>query len=60
MKVLSGKKTFVKVRDREEKFEELKPLVPQFVADWYEEHKDDFEKNIFELCLEFRNCSLDN
>lgn len=23
-----------------DKFEELKPIVPQFVADWYEEHKD--------------------
>ena len=57
---LIRQKPFIKVRDREEKFEELKPVVPQFVADWYEEHKDDFEKNIFELCLEFRNCSLDN
>lgn len=24
-----------------------KPVVPQFVADWYEEHKDDFETNLF-------------
>lgn len=24
-----------------------KPVVPQFVADWYEENKDDFEGNLF-------------
>ena len=24
-----------------------KPVVPQYVADWYEEHKDDFETNLF-------------
>lgn len=42
------------------KFDGLKPVVPQFVADWYEEHKDDFERNIFELCVEFHNCRLDN
>ena len=24
-----------------------KPVVPQYVADWYEENKDDFEKNLF-------------
>lgn len=24
-----------------------KPIVPQFVADWYEEHKDKFEINLF-------------
>ena len=38
----------VTVRD---KFEELKPVVPQFVADWYEEHKDDFEHGIQFLCV---------
>lgn len=27
--------------------EPQKPVVPQFVADWYEEHKDDFETNLF-------------
>lgn len=37
-----------------------KPVVPQFVADWYEDNKYDFERNIFELCVEFRNCRLDN
>ena len=24
-----------------------KPVIPQFVADWYEENKDDFEENLF-------------
>lgn len=27
--------------------EPKKPVVPQFVADWYEEHKDDFEIALF-------------
>lgn len=27
--------------------EPQKPFVPQFVADWYEENKDDFEGNLF-------------
>ena len=25
-----------------------KPVVPKYVADWYEEHKDDFEVNLFQ------------
>ena len=29
-----------------------KPVVPQFVADWYEEHKDDFEHSIQRLCVQ--------
>ena len=28
-----------------------KPVVPQFVADWYEEHKDNFEDSIQFLCI---------
>ena len=39
-----------------------KPIVPQFVADWYEENKDDFEFNLYCLCVDF-NCrpvKLDN
>ena len=28
-----------------------KPVVPQFVADWYEEHKDDFEHSVQCLCV---------
>ena len=30
-----------------------KPVVPQFVADWYEEHKDDFEGGVYGLCTQF-------
>ena len=29
-----------------------KPVVPQFVADWYEEHKDNFEYSIQCLCVQ--------
>ena len=32
--------------------EPKKPVVPQFVADWYEEHKDDFEYSIQCLCIQ--------
>ena len=45
----------VTVRD---KFEELKPVVPQFVADWYEEHKDYFEYNLHSLCVDFHERKL--
>ena len=31
--------------------ESEKPVVPQFVADWYEEHKDNFENSIQFLCV---------
>lgn len=32
-----------------EQLDELKPVkVPQFVADWYEEHKDEFEYNVWD------------
>ena len=30
-----------------------KPVVPQFVADWYEEHKDNFEIYLSGLCINF-------
>lgn len=30
-----------------------KPVVPQFVADWYEEHKEDLEYNLYRLCVDF-------
>ena len=42
----------VTVRD---KFEELKPVVPRFVADWYEDYKGDLEFNIYNLCIEYRD-----
>lgn len=30
-----------------------KPVVPQFVADWYEDNKDGFEYNLYRLCIDF-------
>lgn len=38
-----------------------KPVVPQCVADWYEEHKDNFEFNLYRLCVDVDcdNCELD-
>lgn len=30
-----------------------KPVVPQFVADFYESIKGDFENNIYDLCVQF-------
>ena len=42
-----------------------KPVVPQFVADWYEEHKDNFEDGVYDLFVKFyeyeyrRNLSTD-
>lgn len=33
-----------------------KPAVPQYVADWYEEHKDEFEINLYrEVCRSEEN-----
>ena len=29
-----------------------KPVVPQYVADWYEEHKDNFEYSVQCLCVQ--------
>ena len=50
---LSNQQPIVTVRD-----EELKPVVPQFVADWYEEHKDDFEYRLYKLCIDFNKKKL--
>lgn len=30
-----------------------KPVVPQFVADWYEANKEDFEDKVYDLCVQF-------
>ena len=49
---LKMEKPFVTVRDREGKLEVLKPVVPQFVADWYEAHKDNFEYSVQCLCVQ--------
>lgn len=35
-----------------------KPVVPQYVADWYEENKDDFEYSLYELCINFHKKKL--
>lgn len=35
-----------------------KPVVPQFVAEWYEKNKDDFEYNLYKLCTDFREQKL--
>ena len=36
-----------------------KPVVPQFVADWYEDNRGDFEFNLYRLCIDYYNCDLD-
>lgn len=46
---------YVAIRD---KFEELKPVVPKFVADWYEENKDDLEYKLYDLCINFHDQKL--
>lgn len=53
-----GKKSFI---DLIEKLDEpQKPIVPQFVADWYEENKDNLEFNIFDYVYRFdQNAGLD-
>ena len=38
--------------------EPKKPVVPQYVADFYESIKDDFEHGVYELCVNFYNCDL--
>ncbi|MCY7152221.1 DUF1642 domain-containing protein [Streptococcus gallolyticus subsp. gallolyticus] len=30
-----------------------KPVVPRIVADWYENNKDDFEYNLYRLCIDY-------
>ena len=35
-----------------------KVTVPQFVADFYESIKDDFEYGVYEICVNFYNCDL--
>lgn len=42
--------------DRLEKYvDELTPIVPQFVADWYESHKDDIDFNAWNEIFEFED-----
>lgn len=35
-----------------------KPVVPQFVADWYEKSKGDLEYNLYKFCTHFREHKL--
>lgn len=42
----------------EELAEPEKPVVPQFVADWYEENKNDFEYSLYRLCINFHERKL--
>ena len=35
-----------------------KPVVPQFVADWYEEYKSYFEYSLYSLCVDFHERKL--
>lgn len=35
-----------------------KPVVPQFLADWYEDNKDDFEFSLYALFIDFRRKNL--
>lgn len=37
------------LRDLDQLDEPQKPVIPQFVADWYEENKDEFETNLFKV-----------
>lgn len=46
------------VRDR--KFDGLKPVVSQFVADYYESIKDNFEDNVHDLCVAYYNRELED
>lgn len=38
--------------------EQGKPIVPKYVADWYEENKDYFEWNLYNLCVDFHQREL--
>lgn len=47
------------LRDLDQLDEPEKPVVPQFVADWYEDNKDDFEYNIYDLCVKSHEYELE-
>lgn len=38
--------------------EQGKAVVPKYVADWYEENKDYFEWNLYNLCVDFHQREL--
>ena len=39
-------------------FNKSKLVVPQFVANWYEENKDGFEMNLYNFCVDFHERKL--
>lgn len=39
--------------------EPKKPVIPQYVAEWFEDNKDGFEFNLYTLCLDYNNCEVD-
>ena len=41
------------IKNIEQLDEPQKPVVPQFVGDWYEEHKDDFDYNLWEYLTDW-------
>ena len=43
-----------------EYIKELKPTVPKFVADWYEEHKANFDESIWEYLVNWEENEWDN
>ena len=48
------------IEDLKQLDEPQKPIVPQFVADWYEENKDNLEFNIFDYVYRFdQNAGFD-
>lgn len=49
--VQMGKKAFIDMIEQLD--EPRKPVVKQFVADWYEEHKDDFDYNLWEYLTDW-------
>ena len=38
--------------------EQKKVVVPKFVADWYEDHKHDFEYSLYDLCFKYTDRKL--
>lgn len=35
-----------------------KPVVSQFIADWYQEHREDLEYNLYRICINFHERKL--
>lgn len=48
-------KTFIKEYEKLAKSEPQKPVVPQFVADWYEKNKNNLDYNIWNYVYEWEN-----